>query len=89
MSPRRNQSDSDDDLPLATNLIISPLQKFKVPSLKCYDGSEDLDYHLQTYKIAMQLHEATKPLICMTFLMTLRKAEFTTVERRDNKLGAN
>lgn len=49
--------------------------KIKVPFLKHYHGSGDPDYPLQNYRNDMQPKGATEPLICLAFLLSIRKAE--------------
>lgn len=64
--PRRNHS--------LTGHLITPLLMFKLPSLEHYDGSGDLENHIQNRKTTMWLHGVTEPLLCMAFPTTLWKA---------------
>src|SRR4051812_21481297 len=64
--------DSDDDSPLAANIMNAPRSKFKTPSLEKYNGQGDPKDHVMNYKTAMRLHGATEPLMCLAFPTTLK-----------------
>lgn len=44
-----------------------------MPWLDPYDNTTDLLDHLESYKVHIQIQDATNALLCITFLATLRK----------------
>lgn len=47
--PNMNHLNTEDNSPLAANLLNSSLPRFEVSSLEHYDGSGDMDVHLHNY----------------------------------------
>lgn len=72
--PHKNLFDSEDDFPSANHILNTQLPKFKILFIERYDGSGAPDDHLQNYKTVIRLREATCPLLCMVFPITLRKS---------------
>lgn len=69
---RWDLSDSEEDSLLACHFIKAPISKFNMPSLERFDGSGNLDDHLQHFKMNMRLNGITESLLCMAFPTTLR-----------------
>ncbi|GKV15610.1 hypothetical protein SLEP1_g26386 [Rubroshorea leprosula] len=72
--PRSRQQVLDlDSAPLSISITTEPYQeRFKIPHLETYDGSNDLDEHLHTYQAIMKIQSAIDAIMCKVFPTTLK-----------------
>jgi hypothetical protein len=63
----------DESLPFTERVKAYPmLDKFKLPRIEKYDGSEDLQDHLEAFREHLILHGTLDEIACRAFLLTLK-----------------
>lgn len=88
-----NSHDLNIQFPFSKEILNEPiLHQFKMISVDPYDGSTNLVDHLKEYKALMQLHGTSNALLCLVFLMTLKKVAkvwFSSLPPRSFTLSNN
>lgn len=61
------------NLPFSLTIMSCTIpQKFRIPQMETFDGSQDAFDHLETYKTLMLLYDYSDGIMCRAFPATLK-----------------